>query len=469
MSPHDTPSPGNPLRIDDRVTVRLDSMAAGGDAVGRHEGLTVFVEYGAPGDLVEVVIAHAAATYARAAIERIIEPGPDRVEAPCPYFRDCGGCQWQHLDYAAQVRSKDRVLRDAFARIAGFEPEVVDPPVAMAHPLDVSQLTPWQYRAAAEYSVAPGGAGQPPALGFVRAHSREPVAIADCLVQHPLNVQVLRATNEWLAGHEPGGLWLVKTRTSFAEQRSLVTLVFRAPEEAARGLAQHLARAVASVAGVSAVAARDRQQQHRHLSQHLLGEEFIAEEVAGRRYRMSADTFFQTNPQQAARLVELVSGMAQVRPEDTVVDGYSGGGIFLIPLGEAARRAVGIESNPAAARDARANARHAGLGNVTVVREKVERALTPAGRVTDGSGRFSVRRAEAVVLDPPRNGCGRKVVNQVAALMPRAIVMVSCDPATLARDAAFLAEQGYRARRSVMVDMFPHTWRVESVTLFERG
>jgi len=130
---------------------------------------------------------------------------------------------------------------------------------------------------------------------------------------------------------------------------------------------------------------------------------------------------------------------------------------------------IGIESNPAAVRDARANARHADLRNVTVVREKVEKALAHAPRGQGPRGGLNARRAEVVILDPPRIGCGRQVMNEVAAMGPRAVVMVSCDPATLARDAAFLAGHGYGVRRSLMVDMFPHTWRVESATLFERS
>ena len=474
---HDPSKPNTPLNPGDSITLRLDSLAAAGEAVGRHDGLAVFVEYGAPGDLVRVRITHAAQRFARGTIEEVIEPGPDRVEAPCPYFGACGGCQWQHIRYDAQVGAKKAILRDSFARIAG---------VTLGNIGAAPMPDPWRYRSAAEYGVgrsdAPTGvvadgmgggttdqASGRSALGFLRARSNEVVPIADCLVQHPLNVEIMLAVDGWLGENGAGSLWLVRTRTSFAERRALVTFVFSEEDRAAEAMAQHLIRAVPDVAGVSAVAARDRRDQHRRLSHHLVGDQFIFEEVAGRRYRIGPDTFFQVNPHQAARMVELALQMADAKPQDTVVDAYAGAGIFLAPLAERADRAIGIESNPAAVRDARANLRRANLRNASVVHEKVERAL--ALMASEARSRIGAARAKAdvIILDPPRQGCGRQVMNAVAALEPRVVVMVSCDPATLARDVALLRERGYEPRRSVMVDLFPQAWRIESVTLCTRG
>jgi 23S rRNA (uracil1939-C5)-methyltransferase len=465
-SPPDRQSPPNP---GDLITLRLDSLAAGGEAVGRHDGLAVFVEYGAPGDVAQVRVTHAASNFARGTIKTLVEPGPARVGAPCPYFPACGGCQWQHLDYAFQLRAKEQILRESLARIGGREPQSMGPALGMAHPFDAGESTPWRYRGAAEYSVAPPSDTTPPALGFLRARSSEVIPIADCLVQHPLNIEVLRAVNDWLAHRGTGELWLVRTRASFAEERALVTLVSRAPEPTAEALAGHLLRALPAVAGVSALVARSRRDQHHRLSHHIAGEQFIFDEIAGRRYRISADTFFQVNARQAAHLAALVQEMAQLRRDEVVLDAYCGTGVFLLALAEQAGQAVGIESNPAAVRDGRANLRRAGVTNAALVREKVERALPfmAQGRRRE-SGGVGAARAHVVVLDPPRQGCGRQVINAVAALGPRAVIMVSCDTATLARDVALLAEHGYALRRSVVVDMFPHSWRVESVTLCER-
>jgi len=465
----------------DTITLRLDSMAPGGEAVGRHHGLAVFVEYGAPGDLAQVRITRAASSFARGAIETLIEPGRDRIEPPCPYFGACGGCQWQHLDYPAQVRAKSDILLQALARIGGTRVGSAEPALPMAHPLQPAEPTPWRYRGIAEYTVArPADAGGAPALGFLRAHSDEVIPIADCLVQHPLNVEVLRATNDWLARNGAGRLWLVRTRASFAEARALVTLVFPAEDPSAQPLAAHLLGAVSGVAGVSATIARDRREQHRRLSRHIAGEQFIREHVGERTYRISADTFFQVNPGQAERLVEIVREMARMQATETVVDAYCGAGTFLLALAQQAGREIGIESNPAAVRDARANLRRAGRVNASVVHERVERALAMMARQAAGPRKSrrgpafacapgSARSADVVILDPPRQGCGREVIGAVAALRPRAVIMVSCDPATLARDVALLVERGYAARRAVVVDMFPHSWRVESVTLCERS
>jgi 23S rRNA (uracil1939-C5)-methyltransferase len=462
------------------ITLRLESLAPGGEAVGRHQGQAVFVAYGAPGDVAQVRITRAASNFARGVIEALIEDGPDRVPPPCPYFGACGGCQWQHLDYSAQVRAKSDILRQAFERIGGTRVESIEPPLPMAHPFEPAEPTPWRYRGIAEYSVArPANASGAPALGFLRRHGDEVIPVADCLVQHPLNIAVLRATNDWLARNDAASLWLVRTRASFAEAQALVTLVFAGEETAARPLAEHLLRTVPGIAGISVTIARDRREQHRRLSRHIAGEQFVREQVGDRSYRIGLDSFFQVNPGQAERLVEVVGEMTRVGATETVVDAYCGAGVILLALAHKAAQAIGIESNPAAVRDARANLRRAGLVNAQVVHEKVERALPMMARQAAGPRSTRQRRApvargsagvaDVIILDPPRQGCGREVMGAVAALSPRAVAMVSCDPATLARDVALLVARGYAARRAVAVDMFPHSWRVESVTLCERA
>jgi 23S rRNA (uracil1939-C5)-methyltransferase len=177
-------------------------------------------------------------------------------------------------------------------------------------------------------------------------------------------------------------------------------------------------------------------------------------------YRVSPDSFFQSNPAQAARLLELVQQWAGVTEDDVVLDIYSGVGTFLLPLARSAHHVVGVEAGAAAVSDARVNVRQWGLDNVAIYQRKAERLLARLASRKE--------RADIVVLDPPRKGCGPIVLAQVAKLQPRRIILISCHPATLARDLKNLATHGYAPRRLQPVDMFPQTWHVEAVALCER-
>jgi len=446
-----------PVQPGELVTLRLDSLAAGGEAVGRHQGMAVFVMSGCPGDEAEVQITEVARRFARGVVRRVITPSPDRTAPQCPHFGECGGCQLQHISYAAQLSHKTAMVRDALSRIASL------PDVEVGETWGMQE--PWHYRGRADYHAEVSDSGEL-AIGFARHRSRQIVPLSECDVQHPLSERIRQALTKLMgrvaqSPSERAGLLGVETLISFASGRGLVTLVCDGRPAFLRSAAEALMEQVDGVAGVLSARRRGRNSPHRSPSEPIVGEAEVVEALNGRGYRVSADSFFQSNPGQAARMVSLVQEWAQVGKGEVVYDLYSGVGTFLLPLAATAGLALGVEAQTSSVADAKANLRRWKLRNVRLYERNVERLLP---RLVQRG-----KKADVIVLDPPRKGCGPVVCISVARLEPRRIVLVSCDPATLARDLKTLAEHGYRAQRVQPIDMFPQTWHVECVALCERA
>jgi 23S rRNA (uracil1939-C5)-methyltransferase len=439
--------------------------------------MAVFAMWGCPGDTAEVEITEVARSFARGVVRAVNTPSPDRVQAPCPHFGDCGGCQIQHISYPAQLRHKSAMVRDALARIGGM------PEVRVAETVGVEDLggrpkpavPGWFYRNRAEYHAALGGEGEV-ILGFARHRSHEIVSLRECNLQHPFSERVRKAVLTHMprlaqAPAERAALLGVETLVSFSSGKGIVTLVCDGRPPFVGSLAEALRADLPDLAGVLA-ARRRGHAAHRSPAELVWGESHIAEEAKSPgggesrppSYRVSADSFFQSNPAQAARMVGLVSEWADVQKGEAVLDLYSGVGTFLLPLARRARAAVGVEESAAAVRDAKANARAWRLRNVTLYQRRVERFLARPALLTHSP---SSPVPDLVVLDPPRKGCGPIVAALVAKLRPGRIILISCHPATLARDLKSLAEHGYPCRRVQPIDMFPQTWHVEAVAVCE--
>lgn len=417
--PRRRPRPPEPPRL---VRLHLDDLSYYGEGVGREGDEVHFVAYGLPGEDVVAEVSDERSRFRRARAVAVLAPSPDRVAAPCPYFGVCGGCQIQHLAYEAQLAVKRGVVAQQLRRIGGFEEAPVLPTIGAP--------TPWRYRNHVRFSTRRDGS-----LGYTRAHSRWVLPIDACpIAQDEINDALAR-----LQGHG-AGLHQVAVRASARTGQLLVApRIPNAPIET--------------------------------------GQEYLEDELLGRRFRISPSSFFQVNTRpdpralpasiaapwlpvregdwsQAEILALLVLDRAAPSGNEFVVDAYGGVGTFALLLADRAARVVSIEEARTAVRDARHNA--AGVGNVEFVQEKTEVAL-PA--LAD--------RPDVVVLDPARAGCAPPVVEALLSRHPDRIVYVSCDPATLARDLRRLVDGGYDLRTVQPVDMFPQTYHIESVSLLE--
>ncbi|MFO7742135.1 MAG: class I SAM-dependent RNA methyltransferase [Anaerolineae bacterium] len=410
----------------DTIDVELTTMAHGGDALGRHEGKVIFVPYAIPGETVRAEIIEDKEHYAFARLVEVVEPSPHRVDPPCPYFGQgkCGGCQWQHIEYPAQLRLKADVLADQLERIGGME----EPPLRAT----VADETGWAYRNHAQFRPAPGGG-----LGFQSGSGEgagpEIVAIDTCMILHPLLSELYGAIDL-----DVEGLVRLVLRVGTATGDCLIG--FEMEEDRPPALKSDETVSCVMLLAEGGYA-------------NLIGNNYITEVVAGHPYRISASSFFQVNTRQAAELVRLALEHLDLEGDETVVDGFCGVGLFTTHVAERAELVIGVESSPSAIDDLLVNTE--GLDNVEVVE----------GAVEDVLGEISVP-VDAALLDPPRGGVDRSALDGLVELRPQRIVYVSCDPATLARDAERLGRGGYRLVDVCPVDMFPQTYHVESVSLF---
>lgn len=450
-----------PVRQGEELELRIDSLAYGGNGVARHDGFVVFVRGGLPGDRVRARVTKVKRGFADAAAEAVLDPSPQRVEAPCRHFGVCGGCRFQDLAYEAQAAAKEQQVRDALVRIG----RIPDPPL---EPI-VPAASLFGYRNKLEYSFTAGEDGVD--LGFHRAGRwDEVVGIEECLLTTDLGNAVRLAVRDWAReerlepyDQETGAGYL--RHLVYREGRNtgqvLVTLVTAPGERFEAGYFVDVLRRFPEVRSIH-WAVNDTPAERTNVPTMLLwGEEAIEEELLGLRFRVRPNAFLQTNTEMAEHLYALARELAALTGDELVFDLYCGTGTIGLALSRDAGSVIGVEISEEAVACAVENAELNGIGNASFLSGNVGQTLE---RLAEEAG-----RPDVVVVDPPRAGLVGKALRRTGALGASRIVYVSCNPTTLASDARVLREEhGYDLRTCVPVDMFPHTPHVESVSLLVR-
>ncbi len=405
-------------------------MAAGGSCVARtDEGQVVFVRHALPGERVRAVVTEgtAGSRYLRADAVEVLVASPDRVRPPCPYAGPgrCGGCDWQHAGRAAQRALKAAVVREQLRRLAGL-----DRPVEVEELAGAPDGLGWRTRVA--FSVRADGV-----VGLRRARSHDVQPVDRCLIAHESVTAVGVERRRW-----PGAAAVeVIAAVGTGDRAVVVTPADPAAEPA--------------VPPLDAPAALLRADGHGRTTP-VRGRPGVRERAAGRSWRVSGSGFWQVHPAAADTLVAAVLAALEPRPGDRALDLYAGVGLFAGALAsrlEPGGGVVAVEADPAAAADAAYNLRD--LRSVEVRAASVRSVLR----------HFPARSVDLVVLDPPRAGAGPTLCRQLAALTPRAVAYVACDPASLARDLAAFATAGYPLAKLRAFDLFPMTSHVECVAL----
>ena len=454
-----------PLQRNQLVELTVDRLGMDAEGVCRwgEQGLAVFVPLALPGERIEARIVKVEKRHAFARLERVLTPSPERAEPRCPVYRRCGGCAAQHMAYAATLAFKRAQVQDCLARIGHIALDV--PPVW-------GMDAPWQYRNKGAFPVAAGDAQDAGVrIGFYARRSHAVVdAPAGCPVQREASDAAVSAVRHWMVAHRvppydeathTGCVRHIMTRVTQDGQVMVVMVSLPPRMPAEEALVARLRQDVPGLASV--VLSHNPRQTNVILGdtlRTLWGTDALEDVLHGLRFRVSPRTFFQVNPAQTERLYAQALQYAALTGEETVVDAYCGAGTISLLLAQRARRVVGIEVVPEAIADARHNATQNGIDNAEFLVGETERIL-PA-LVAQGM------HPEVVVLDPPRKGCDPAVLHAVARAAPRRVVYVSCNPATLARDAALLVAAGYRAAAAQPVDMFCWAGDIETVLLLVR-
>lgn len=407
--------------MDKPVEIVLTASAYGGEAIGRHDGRAVFVPFALPGEVVRARILEERKGFARAELVEIVKAAPERIAARCRHFGTCGGCHYQHLPYENQLKLKADILREQFVRIG----KIQDPPVQAM----VASPQEWNYRNHVQFHLDPSGV-----LGFVAARDPgELIPIKEChLPEAPIN-----------------GLW---PRLEFEPDSSVERVALRVGMnddlmlvlESQEGLPPEME----IEAGISVVHLTDND------SVVLAGEGHIAIDVLERPFRVSAGSFFQVNTSMAGKMVTHLLENLPARPNSTLLDVYCGAGLFSAFFAPKVARVIGVESAPTACEDFGFNLDE--FENVELYEGLAEEIL-PALEVS----------AEMGIVDPPRAGLDKAALDALLKIRPQTLAYVSCDPATLARDAARLMAGGYRLKQVTPFDLFPQTYHIESISIFE--
>jgi 23S rRNA (uracil1939-C5)-methyltransferase len=410
------------------LILRPTAPAHGGAAVARDDGKVWLVNYALPGEVVEAEPRGRQGGVAVAATTRVIEASPHRVSAPCPYFGECGGCQLQHAGYEHQLALKRQVVEEAWSR-AGLRLPPDTPLLGMDDP--------WRYRIRGEFEAIAGSGGW--RFGFHRQRSHSVLPIDACLI-HDLRIeQALPKFAQAADELELKGLQNILLTAQPNGRGLLWRLRHRGPEP--QWPRDEFARRVGEL-----------------LPDQTLLDDAMSLDFWDLTFRVSSDTFVQTNYHQMLVLYRTALDMLGAGATDRVLDLYAGIGTLSVAVARDAAGVTAIEENPHAVQLGRLNAR-INSARVDYLPGKVETVLR----------KVRLEQYQAAILDPPRAGCEPAAIGELIRLGLDRLVYVSCEPSTHARDLVALVRGGYRIRRAAIVDMFPQTYHIESVALLQRG
>lgn len=439
------------------ITAEITGITSEGNGVCRADGMAVFVPDTATGDTVRIKIVKVLKNYAYGIIDEIITPSPDRIVPDCSVYKKCGGCTFRHIDYNAECQIKDNIVRDAFRRIGGLNPEFDDF-------MGAGETS--RYRNKAQYPLT-SVVGKA-VCGFYAERTHRVIPVTDCMLQPEIFRNILDTVLEYINSRKiavysestnTGIMRHVYIRQGTYSGEIMVCLVVR--KDISRQLAalcRNIAEKFPSVKSIVMNINPDRTNVilgSKCIT--LYGSDTISDSMCGNKIEISPLSFYQVNTVQAERIYRKALEFAAPSPEDTVVDLYCGAGTIGLSMAGNVRKVIGVEIIPEAVENARQNA----------VANNITNAEFHCGDSGEVFRKLNIR-PDIILVDPPRKGCSPETVRIVADASPDKIVMISCNPSTAARDAKLFGELGYKTKKVCGVDLFPRTRHVECVVLMSR-
>lgn len=445
-----------------RIKLKIHDLGSSGEGVGYAEGATVFIPGALPGELVEATVMRKKRGISQGTLNQVLEPSPDRIQPSCPYFGQCGGCQLMHLSYDGQLLAKQQRVAAALKRIGKIEDVHVLPCIASPSPLSYRNKIQLPIQEKQGKTV----------LGLYAHGSHDLVEIDACLIHCPLGEQIFKQVRQVIthSGTPPfdpvtgkGVFKHLVIKSASQTGQALVILVTTVyPSAGLQQVAKQIMEQCPQVKGVI----HNIQPQNNNV---ILGRQYIVlegqgsiqEQILGKTFQISPAAFFQVNHAQAEQIYSKVLELAQLSGKETVLDAYCGVGTLSLILASQARQVIGVESVSEAIQDACENARLNGISNVQFTCADAENYIFSVDA--------SLAAIDCIVLNPPRKGCEKRFLEGIGQLKPAVLIYVSCDPATLARDLAYLMSFGYQVEHVQPFDMFPQTAHVETVVKLRRS
>ena len=437
--------------------VDIVDIGQGGVGIGKYEGFTVFVDGGLVQDKIKVKITKSKKNYAVGDIVEIIEKSPFRVERKCSEsLRQCGGCQIQELDYQKQLDVKTNEVKQVISRIGKLDDVIIHDTLGMEDP--------FRYRNKAQFPIQKKD--NMPVIGFYKKKSHDLISTDECIIQHEVNDKIIKIIKTYIRAYNvsiydekthKGLLRHLVTKVGFTTGEVMIVLVANGKKlpylkELASVLKENIPGFKTLVVNVNT------QKTNVILGKENIvayGDGMIRDYIGELVFEISPLSFFQVNPLQTEVLYNKALEYANLGENDTVFDIYCGIGTISLFLAQKAKKVYGIEIVEDAIKDAKRNAKINNMDNVEFYVGKAEEVVPKMYK--EG------KRANVVVVDPPRKGCDEKVLDTIVSMEPDRVVYVSCNPSTLARDLAYLNERGYKCHEIQPVDMFPHSVHVENV------
>ncbi len=436
-------------QLEQTITLTIERLGINGEGVGIFEGFTIFVDGALPGEKIKAVICEVRKNFARARLIEHITTSPHRQKPICPVFGTCGGCQIMHLDYQEQLVIKRQRVIDALQRIG----KLFDVDVTSCEPSPL----PLAYRN--KIQLPAGMSNSHLYLGLYAYNTHDLIEIDKCYIHCTLGEAVFQKVKNILKASSltEGDIKCVLIKTAVTTKQVLVILV--TTQKSLPGLSKIATEIMESMPEIKGVV----QSVNSSIGNVMLGKEFytlvgessITETLSGLTFKVSPASFFQVNPAQAEKVYKTVLEYAALTGKETVLDAYCGVGTLSLILAKGAHSVIGVEYVEEAIRDAKENARVNHLSNTQFTCALAEEFIS------------SLKHIDVGVLNPPRKGCERSFLENLALLKPTKIIYVSCDPATLARDLAILSEKGYKVEHVKPFDMFPQTVHVECVAFLK--
>lgn len=449
-----------PVAKNEYYDVVFEDLTHDGAGVAKIDGFPIFVANGLPGEKAKIKVIKVKKGYGYGRLIELYERSADRVEAPCTVYKQCGGCQMQHLSYEGQLKAKHKHVKEVLARIGKVEHAIVHPVLGMNDP--------WRYRNKAQVPVGEREGGL--VAGFYKERSHDIIDMDTCLIQQEMNDTVVQTVKQICEQYNipayneqthKGVLRHIMARYGATTKEVMVVLITRTEDLLhKKKIVEEIVKRVPNVKSI--VQNINPKRTNVIMGEHtrvLWGSEYIYDYIGDIRFAISARSFYQVNPEQTKVLYEKALEYAELTGKETVIDAYCGIGTISLFLAKNAKKVYGVEVVPEAIEDAKRNAALNGMTNV-------EFAVGEAEVVIPKWYEQGVQ-ADCIVVDPPRKGCDETLLQTMIAMKPKRIVYVSCNPATLARDLRMLEDGGYQTLEVQPVDMFPHTVHVECVAKLE--